>query len=227
MTLKKDKNHKKIPVTMNGVEVMDYLSLDQQKLCFLAKEEHLVPIEGIHASWFKILIGSRDELNRRLPNWLYRKSDVESFKSDNKEYLEEVRQQQTSAISKPQKPSKPEPKYFSKMGRKGGEASKGKKPIQTAIMKYLQEKSERVNMSSEQILSGFKNFATEDNPLEVICDECEWGIYYYDDHEGDGYIMAKTHAIGQKKSEVSIKASTFKNHYIPKAKKNYLKKVQQ
>ena len=97
MTSNQDNKQKEIPITMNGNEVMNYLSLDPQKLCFLAKEGYLVPHSGIHPSWFKLLIGNLDELKRRLPNWLYLKSDVEAFKLNNQKYLEEVRQQKANS----------------------------------------------------------------------------------------------------------------------------------
>ena len=96
MTFNQDDKRKEIPITMKGIEVMNYLSLDPQKLCLLAKEGYLVPYAGIHPSWFKLLIGSPDELKRRFPAWLYLKSDVESFKLKNKEYLEEERKQKSS-----------------------------------------------------------------------------------------------------------------------------------
>jgi len=88
MTLNQDDNQKEIPITMNGIEVMNYLSLDPQKLCFLAKEGHLVPHSGVRPSWFKLLIGDLDELKRRVPGWLYLKSDVEAFKLNHTKYLE-------------------------------------------------------------------------------------------------------------------------------------------
>lgn len=96
MTSNQDDKKSEVPITMNGIEVINYLSLDEQKLCFLAKEGYLVPYAGPHPSWFKLLIGSPDELKRKLPNWLYRKSDVDSFKMKNKEYLEGERQQKVS-----------------------------------------------------------------------------------------------------------------------------------
>jgi len=106
VTVDQDEKKKEIPITMNGIEVMNYLSLDEQKLCFLAKEEHLVPYAGIHPSWFKRLISSPDELKRRLPNWLYLKSSVETFKLNNKKYLKGVRQQKSIASTELQKPCK-------------------------------------------------------------------------------------------------------------------------
>jgi hypothetical protein len=96
VTLNQDEKQKEIPITMNGTEVMNYLSLDPQKLCLLAKEGDLVPYAGQHPSWFKLLIGNLDELKRRFPDWLYLKSDVESFKLKNKEYLEGERKQKAS-----------------------------------------------------------------------------------------------------------------------------------
>jgi len=102
MTSNQDDEKNEIPITMNGIEVMNYLSLDEQKLCFLAKEGYLVPHAGQHPSWFKLLIGSSDELKRRLPNWLYLKSSVESFKLDNKEYLEAEWKQKETDIVEPE-----------------------------------------------------------------------------------------------------------------------------
>ena len=217
MSVDQDEKQKEIPITMNGLEVMNYLSLDQQKLCFLAKEEHLVPYAGIHPSWFKLLINSPDELSRRSPKWLYLKSDVESFKLNNKEYLEELRPQKTSVLSDPQKPSKPKQGYFNKLGKKGGERPKKNKPILIAITQFLQKGPKRVNMTNEQIFKNFKRIATEKNPYSVNCDGCEWDIYC--DDEGDGYIIAKTYEKKIKKPQTSIKAVTFKNYYIRVAKK--------
>lgn len=217
MSLDQDEKKKEIPITMNGIEVMNYLSLDEQKLCLLAKEGHLVPYAGQHPSWFKLLIGSPDELKRRLPNWSYLKADVESFKLNNKEYLEEVRPQKTSVLSEPQKPRKPKQGYFNKLGKKGGETPKKNKPILIAITQFLQEDSKRVNMTNEQIFRSFKRIATEDKPISVDCDGCEWDIYC--DDEGDSYVIAKTYEKNKKKPQTSIKAVTFKNYYIPEAKK--------
>ena len=97
MTSNQDDKQKEIPITMNGTDVMNYLSLDPQTLCFLANEGYLVPHSGIHPSWFKHLIGSLDELKRRLPGWLYLKSDVEAFKLNNKKYLEGAWQQKANS----------------------------------------------------------------------------------------------------------------------------------
>ncbi|MDD4200597.1 MAG: hypothetical protein PHS19_04330 [Eubacteriales bacterium] len=106
MTSIQDDKKNEIPITMNGIEVMNYLSLDEQKLCFLAKEGYLAPYAGQHPSWFKLLIGSPDELKRRLPNWLYLKSSVESFKLNNKKYLKGVHQQKAIASTELLKPCK-------------------------------------------------------------------------------------------------------------------------
>lgn len=107
--------------------------------------------------------------------------------------------------------------HMSKVGKKGGERPKKNQPILQAVTQYLQKNSKLINASSEQIANSFKSHVSEDEPITVNIDGCEWAVYY--DNEGDGYITAKTYEINKKKPEKSLKIVTIKNYYIPEAKK--------
>jgi hypothetical protein len=215
MNINQDDKQKEIPITMNGTEVMNYLSLDPQKLCFLAKEGHFVPHSGVHPSWFKLLIGDLDELKRRVPGWLYLKSDVEAFKLNNTKYLEGEWKQKAVAIAESQKPNKPELEYLSTIGKKGGEASKTNQPILLAIVQYLQEHSKIECKSNYQIAESFKRNVRKNEPIIVNFNECEWDVYF-----ADNYIEAIADATNKKKNkDKSIAYSTFRNSYISEAKK--------
>ena len=215
MNSNQDYKQKEIPITMNGNEVMNYLSLDPQKLCFLAKEGYLVPHSGIHPSWFKLLIGNLDELKRRLPNWLYLKSDVEAFKLNNQKYLEEVRQQKAIDVAESQKQGSIESDYLSKIGKKGGKKPKMKQPILLAVVKYLRKHPKLADKTNYQIAESFKKNVKEDELIIVNFNGCEWDVYF-----ADKYINAIADATNKKKhKDKSIAYSTFRNSYISEAKK--------
>jgi hypothetical protein len=113
---------------------------------------------------------------------------------------------------------------MSTKGKKGGERSKKNKPILLAMTQYLQDHPKLADTSGEQIVNSLKKNTKEKKPINVKFDGCDWDVYC--DNEGPGYIVAKTYSKDKKNPQRSIKISTFRNYYIPEAKK-IIKKLQE
>jgi hypothetical protein len=86
---------KEIPIPITGIQLMKELSLaDAHMMIYLASEGILIPFRPIiHESYMKLLMGCNyDTALDKVTDWRYRKSDVEHFKLNYKDYLEELRQ---------------------------------------------------------------------------------------------------------------------------------------
>ena len=108
-------------------------------------------------------------------------------------------------------------KHLSEAGKKGGTQSKVKKPILTAIVKYIKETPKANNWSNAQIAKSFCKKHIENKPFCVSIDEAKWEIYF----SGD-VIFSRLVEFGSKNSDNNLKSiryTTFLNSYIPKAKK--------
>jgi len=107
MTSNQDDKQKEYKTTMNGKQVMKYLSLDAVKMFYLFHKGLLVPVYPKKSKWFTFQPNPRfDSLEDILSQWLYLKSDVEEFKLRNEKSLEEEEQQLKSiALAESQTPS--------------------------------------------------------------------------------------------------------------------------
>lgn len=108
----------------------------------------------------------------------------------------------------------------SEMGQKGGKASKIKKPILQAISEFLTEKPKRMEQSTEEICSNFlKAYKGKDKGKEVKIDNQDYDVFY--DNKKIYYKLFND----RNTSEKSITLNTFKNTYIPRAKKEIQSKI--
>lgn len=85
---------KEIPIPITGIQLMKELSLDAHMMIYLASEGILMPFRPIiHESFMKQLVNcNSDTAIDKVTDWRYRKSDVEHFKLNYKDYLEGIRQ---------------------------------------------------------------------------------------------------------------------------------------
>jgi hypothetical protein len=100
---------------------------------------------------------------------------------------------------------------LSKMGQKGGKASKIKQPILDAIIQYLSGKPDRLQQSANTICKGFTSAHKEPKAIEV--NGVDYDVYFE-----KGKIYSKAF-LKNKTIETSINLNTFKNGYISEAKK--------
>jgi len=103
---------------------------------------------------------------------------------------------------------------LSKKGQKGGKASKIKQAILQAVVQFLQEKPSRQQDSAAAILNAFKKkFSSSTKTADVISNGADCTVYHYANR-----VYCKT-IHGNGNVETSISASTFKNKYVSRAKK--------
>lgn len=93
MNSNQDDKQKALKIPMTGIEVMNYLSVDDSRLFYLAQEGLLLPYRPNYLSW-NISVGTTDRDppdHNTLSQWLYLNSDVEDFKKKHKDWLEKVK----------------------------------------------------------------------------------------------------------------------------------------
>ncbi|MGD0279866.1 MAG: hypothetical protein ABSC11_11230 [Smithella sp.] len=108
-----------------------------------------------------------------------------------------------------------ESKLQSIRGKKGGEKPKKNQPIILAIIKHLQNHPNIEGKNNGQIAESFKKYTGKKEPIIIYFNKCEWDVYF-----ADNLIWALPDAKNKKKNkDKSIAYSTFRNSYIPEAKK--------
>lgn len=142
-----------------------------------------------------------------LLNYYFRMEDVKTIEKANPELL-------IKAVSKSAS-KEIISKQASKAGKKGGEMPKKNQPVLLAVTQYLRDNSNLVNESNEKIARSFKRNVKGDESMIVNFDGCEWDVYFVD---------KKIKAIANTKNnnkhhDKSIGYATFRNSYIPDAKK--------
>lgn len=100
---------------------------------------------------------------------------------------------------------------LSKIGRKGGKASKIKQPILEAIIQFLYEKPTRQQQSAIAICKGFTSTYKESKAIEVS--GVDYDVYF---EKGKIYCKA---FLKNTTIEKSISLNTFRNRYISEAKR--------
>ena len=95
MVSNEDRNEKKQAIPLTGIEVMNDLQIDARKLLFLAHENILKPYipAGMTKQYIMFcMTSSSNPPESFLSRWMYRKSEVEEFKSKNEDLWNELRQ---------------------------------------------------------------------------------------------------------------------------------------
>ena len=95
MVSNEDRDEKKRTIPLTGIEVMNNLQIDARKLLYLAHEDILKPFipEKIDKRYIMLCMNARlSPPESFCSGWMYRKSEVEEFKSKNEDLWNELRQ---------------------------------------------------------------------------------------------------------------------------------------
>jgi len=105
----------------------------------------------------------------------------------------------------------------------GGSKEKKNKPVLEAVMQYLRDNTKALSgKTNEQIARKFCKKYKDTSPMEINIDATTWEVFYELDIDAEKITSRIVERYGKKKAykdEKSIAYSTFRQKYIPKAKK--------
>jgi hypothetical protein len=160
----------------------------------------------------------------RAKTFQYVAADINKYfdNEDNQNHPLPSQKETQDKTSSPQAQGKSNPnrEYLSVIGKAGGKKSKKQQPILEAVKAYMKDNSKTHTLHNEQIASKFCKKYNENNPCRVTVDEKQWEVFYT-----GNYIFLRIYESNNKKAdnkEKSIIYTTFRNTYIPLAKKAIL-----
>ena len=161
----------------------------------------------------------------QISKYIFRHSEVEAYERRHNIVPAQASQTMGSTTTEPgvldpQEANETTRKFLSAAGRKGGSKSKVNEPILAAITQYMVENPKIHSMSNEDIAKRFCNKHTEDKPRVVEIEQKEHAVSC-----SGKLIFSRIHESHDNRPNnivKSIKYSTFRNVYVPKAKKSIM-----